>query len=86
MMSGANAYVNVGRITSSTGAVIVEEVKVSAEGLAIILFEDQLYKVQESIRKRQAEIRRLEELLREDYQAASRLSSAIAELQGRRYV
>ena len=85
-MTGPDAYVNVGRITSSTGAVIVEEVKVSAEGLAIILFEDQLYKVQESIRKRQAEIRRLEELLCEDYQAASRLSSAITELQGRRYV
>lgn len=83
-MAGAADYVNVERITSKTGDVIVETVKVSAEGLAIILFEDQLYQVRETIVKRQAAICELERLLREDYDSMNKLQRTINELQNRR--
>ena len=81
----ADAYVNVGRISASSGAVIVEDVKVSAEGLAIILFEDQIYKTRQSIQKRQAQIRELEQLVREDYDALNKYTRSVEEIRNRRY-
>lgn len=84
-MTGPDAYVNVGRISASSGHVIVEDVKVSAEGLAIILFEDQIYKTRVAIQKRQAQIRELEQLLREDYEALNKYTRSVEEIRGRRY-
>ena len=85
MMTGTDAYVSVGRISASSGAVIVEDVKVSAEGLAIILFEDQIYKIRQSIQKRQAQIRELEQLVREDYDALNKYTRSVEEIRNRRY-
>ena len=79
-MNGTDAYVRIGQVTSTAGRVIIQDVQISREGLALILIEDQIHSLQKKIACRRREIVALEEKQREDQQAMNHLIQAAEEL------
>ena len=79
-ITGTDAYVRIGQVASITGRVIVQDVHISREGLALIMIEDQINALQKKMARRRREIVDLEEQQREDQRAINHFIQAAEEL------
>ena len=74
-----DAYVKVQNVPHD-GSVLVQEIQISKEGLAMIMIEEQILAIQKRMSKRRRELSQLEEAQREDQKAMNKFIQAVEEL------
>ncbi len=79
-MTGSDAYVQVGNVTLRTGEVLVENVNISRESLALLLLEEQIEALHRNMSKRRRQIAALEEQQRNDQNQMNLFIRAVDEL------